>query len=212
MKLFQFWDTETAPDEVEPLMATWANSSDVVYERYSTDMAAEYIEGRYDARTLAAFLACRVPAMQADFFRYCALHHEGGVYVDADTRRRGDLMEFLARGKRGILMQRRNRIANDFLFVRDAGNELFARFIQQAIQNIEGRIANDVWQVTGPGIPTGLYRSENERHLFSGFSILPIRQVKTVVQFQQEMDYKLGEADWRFGMDTNAQKSIFKDV
>lgn len=211
MNLFQFWDTEAAPTEVEVLMDTWAKLAGFRYRRYTAVSAADYIEQHFDKRTLSAYLSCAVPAMKADFFRYCALYNEGGVYLDADTCRRADIKSFVAGAKRGMLMIRQGRVANDFLFVRAPRDALLGAVKEQAIKNIEGRVANDVWQVTGPGILTGLYRSEDGKRRFAGFDIVPIRQVKTVVQFKQELDYKSGSRDWRYGMDTGDQASIFSD-
>jgi mannosyltransferase OCH1-like enzyme len=115
-KLFQFWNTERAPDEVEVLMRTWADDPAFDYHRFNAETADAFIEANFDGRTLAAYRKCAVPAMQADYFRYCALYVHGGVYVDADTENSKRLPEIFEGRTRGLLMTREDRVANDFLY------------------------------------------------------------------------------------------------
>ena len=196
-KLFQFWNTERAPDEVEVLMQTWADDPHFDYARYTTGTAEAFIETHFDARTLAAYRKCGVPAMQADFFRYCALYVFGGVYVDADTKNSGRLPELLEGRERGLLMTRETRVANDFLYVRASGEELYRSAIALAVENIEGEITNNVWMVTGPGIMTRFYHEEESKHLLAPFDMEPARVVREYVLFQHDLAYKKGEDDWR---------------
>lgn len=86
LKLFQFWNREHAPDEVELLMESWAKDPEFDYHRFNKETADVFIEANFDRRTIEAYRKCGVPAMQADFFRYCALYVHGGAYVDADTK------------------------------------------------------------------------------------------------------------------------------
>lgn len=144
INLFQFWNNPTAPDEVEALMETWKQAPGFTYHRYNTETAAAFITQHFDVRTLAAFRKCKVPAMQADFFRYCALYVEGGVWVDADTASLGLLADYLDPRQRGLLMMRQTRVANDFLFVSQPKDALFARVIENAVQNVEQGISNNV--------------------------------------------------------------------
>ena len=208
--LFQFWNTTEPPAQVAQLMASWEADPAFSYRRYTTETADAYIAKHLDARTLEAYRQCAIPAMQADFFRYCALFVEGGVYVDADTECGGDLAAFIEHCTRGMLMNRETRIANDFLFVCAANDPLFERCIEDAVQNIEKRVSNDVWQVTGPWIMTKLYNAERTKPMFDGFTIRPVTAVRNVVQFRHKLDYKSGPDDWRQHREAQAA-SIFRD-
>lgn len=197
LPLFQFWNKPTAPAEVEALMKTWADDPNFSYRRYDTNTAGEFISEHFNDRARAAFDKCAIPAMQADFFRYCALLQEGGVYVDADTANGGTLSALVAPQPRGLFMMREDRVANDFLFVRHPGEELLEYTLAQAILNVENQISSNVWLVTGPGIMTSLHKDPETIGLFGGMGIVPVSQISKAVLFKHDLDYKSSADDWR---------------
>jgi len=210
INLFQFWNMPDPPAEVAALMQGWRAEPGFAYRRFDAPGAEAYIAERIGAKAVAAYRQCGVPAMQADFFRYCALFSEGGVYIDADTERGGDLAAMIAGTGRGLLMNRQKKIANDFLFVRAAGDPLFEKVIAQAIENIENRVSNNVWLVTGPGIMTHMHLDPARQPWFDGFEIRPAREIRETVRFRNDLDYKTSEEDWRSNLAAGAP-SIFSD-
>jgi hypothetical protein len=105
--IIQYWDNEEAPAEVAALLATFeAANPDLPHLVFSERRAAELIAERFGPRHAEAFAACAVPAMQADYFRYCALHALGGVYVDADFRCVAPLRPLLDESAGGTLFGR----------------------------------------------------------------------------------------------------------
>lgn len=207
--LFQFWDKPEPPEEVAVLMESWAADPDFTYRRFNAETADAYIAAHIGDRAAAAYRSCAVPAMQADFFRYCALYHEGGVWVDADSKNSGKLAAFIADAGRGMLMNREQRIANDFLFVRAPGDPLFEKVVAQAIENIENRTSQNVWMVTGPGIMTHMHLDPLRKPWFNGFEIRPAREVREIVVFCNDLAYKTSEDDWRSVL-TAGTSSIFR--
>ncbi len=89
LALMQYWDTPTAPDQVEELMKTWSSDPQFDHHRYCWDSAHSFVGDRFDRRTLMVFETCAVPAMQCDVFRLCWLFEVGGIYIDADQGNRG---------------------------------------------------------------------------------------------------------------------------
>ncbi len=211
MNLFQFWDTSSPPEEVSVLMQSWENDPDFAYRRFDEPAAESFIAQALDNRAVAAYRTCAIPAMKADFFRYCALWAEGGVWVDADTRNSGKLPAFIEGCDLGMLMNRQCRIANDFMFVRAPRAPLFERVIEQAIENVENRISNNVWKVTGPGIMSHMHADAVEKARFDGFDIRPVEDVRKIVLFQHKLAYKETSSDWRNHLSDGAV-SIFQDV
>ncbi|WP_371223616.1 glycosyltransferase family 32 protein [Roseovarius sp. 2305UL8-3] len=209
MQLFQFWNTPTAPAEVERLMDSWAKEDSFTYRRFDEESAAAYIDTHFEPRVLQAYRQCAVPAMMADFFRYCALYQEGGIYVDADTHNGGGLPDLIVPAARGMLMLRETRVANDFLFVRAPRDPLYEKVIAQLVENVEGRISNNVWLVTGPGIMTHMYHNPALRPCFDGFDFQPARVVREIVQFRNDLAYKSSDDDWRGKID-DTDASIFR--
>ena len=78
------------------------------------------------------------------------------------------------------------------------------------ILNIEKKISNNVWQVTGPGIMTRLRNDPQSEVIFERFDFQPARFVRQYVLFKHDLDYKSGKADWRKFQHTDAA-SIFQD-
>ena len=196
IKLFQFWNTERAPDEVEVLMQTWAEDPSFEYHRFNSETADAFIEGHFDIKTLSAYRMCGVPAMQADLFRYCALYQFGGIYIDADSINCGGLLELVSNRIRGLLMLRQNRVANDFLNICLPRDPLLEKVINRAVDNIDKEVSNNVWEVTGPGIMTKEYNSERKEELFSGFDFLEAREIVRYVNFRNDLLYKKSSDHW----------------
>jgi Glycosyltransferase sugar-binding region containing DXD motif len=176
--IVQYWDSEEIPTEVAALMATFAEHNPELPRRVFDEHAAAALIGeRFGERFLAAFRACSVPAMQADYFRYCAVHALGGVYVDADLRCVGPLRPLLAHPASGTLFGRPElprrwrtpafewgervgayRVVVNSLFAFPApGHPLLELAIEVATANVERRVDGEVWLVTGPAIFTSLY-------------------------------------------------------
>jgi mannosyltransferase OCH1-like enzyme len=208
--IFQFWD-ESPPSAVSQLMDTWQNAGPMFdYKFFDQAAASEFVSSNFDARTSAAFARCAVPAMKADFFRYCALLVHGGVYADADIERVGDIAQLFNSCHRGVLFTRQTRIANDFMIMRAPADPLMRHVLNQAILNIESRASNSVWQVTGPGIMTKIYKENYCEFvdLFRDIDILAISRIRRYVQFHWSLEYKKEESHWTIA---EKARSIFCD-
>lgn len=217
----QFWH-DSPPPQIEELMSTWGQSAaeGFEYRKFDTDSAARFIRDHYDRRTERAFLSCAVPAMKADLFRICALLVRPGIYVDADTRRSGanctyrprdeesaPLLPLYLRLERGVLFQRDARIANGFMIVKQPRDPLLAAILAKAIQNIEERISNNVYIVTGPGIATKWFSELGKDHeYFRGFEFWTQSDLQPYMRLVGNLAYKKTDDHW-----VNAQKirSIF---
>ena len=157
MFLTQYWHAQP-PEEVAALVASQrAANPDLGHRLFDRAGAADFIERRLDARTARAFAECAVPAMQADFFRYCVLLADGGFWVDADTRGLAPLSGLLPGDAQGVVFERHNNnVINGCIGFRAAGHPLAALLLEIAIEGIERRVSNSVWVTTGPGILTYL--------------------------------------------------------
>jgi hypothetical protein len=176
--IVQYWDSEEVPAEVAALLATFEGSDPgLPHLVFSERGAAEFIAERFGGRHAEAFGACAVPAMQADYLRYCAVYALGGVYVDADFRGLAPLRGLLEGPHTGTLFGRpelpprwrtpefewRERVGpyrvvmNSIFAFPSAGHPLLELTIEIATANVESRVAEDVALATGPAIFTSLY-------------------------------------------------------
>jgi len=197
LTLFQYWDTPEAPDEVEALMGSWKSDPAFTYRRFDRASAREMIATSVGEGALAAFEACRVPAMQADLFRLCALYAFGGVYMDADIGNLGRNERLFTSGDRGLLFIRHRKLANDLMVVHNKSDALIKYALDRAVENVASRKTGGAWAVTGPGILTELYRATSGDHpLLRGFDISDAVTMRQEFGFNWELSYKKSESHW----------------
>jgi hypothetical protein len=131
------------------------HNPDFDHRIYSERDAEVLIERHFGQRELAAFRACTVPAMQADYFRYCAVQKLGGVYADADFEclrplrplldRPGGGEVFFGPGAPPLNGRPSPRIWNGFFAFREPGHPLLGLAVEIATANIESRLAERAW-------------------------------------------------------------------
>lgn len=193
-------------------MDTWrlAANEGFEYKRFDDNLALEFIRKHYDARTQRAYLACAVPAMKADLFRVCALLIDPGIYVDADMRRSGGgrrnrwldeesspLLPLYQRLPRGLLLKRENTVANGFMIVKRPQDRLLQATLNAAIDNIEHRICNNVYTVTGPGIATRWLKELGSSHeYFRDFEFWRVDMLSPYMRMVGKLPYKTTADHW----------------
>jgi hypothetical protein len=155
--IIQYWHAADVPEHLADDLASFRDRNPELQHRvFSEPAAAAFIEERFSAREAAAFGACAVPAMQSDYFRYCAVLALGGVYCDVDFRCRASLRPLLEE-ERGQLFRNGTGMALNGVFAfREPGHPLLRLCLEIATANIEAREIEEVWGVTGPSIFTGL--------------------------------------------------------
>jgi mannosyltransferase OCH1-like enzyme len=202
--ILQYWHNEPPPD-VGQLMDGWKAASEegFCYRLFDDAAALEFIGQHYDNRIRSAYLSCAVPAMKSDLLRLCVLLVQPGLYVDSDFRRqRAPLMPLFGRLTRGLLYKKEfafqpPRITNSVIVVSEPGDRLLRVLLQTAVDNIERRISNNVWEVTGPAIATRLFRELGPAHdLFDGFELWSSEDLEPYLQHVSKLQYKSSADHW----------------
>ena len=160
MYIVQYWNAKPIPAYIMPLVRSYQELNPwATYAIFDEATAAQFISANFSSREVAAFRSCAVPAMQADYFRYCSILALGGAYADADTLCIGSirplLNETLEEGALFILPN--GNIMNAFFLFRLEGSPFLQAAMEIATANIENRIAEDIWLTTGPGIFSFMY-------------------------------------------------------
>jgi mannosyltransferase OCH1-like enzyme len=161
--LIQYWHEEHPPTYISELLISFRDRNpDMRHLILNESTATELIEEHFTEREIAAFHACAIPAMQADYLRYCAVLALGGVYADADYRCVGELRSLSGAG--GVLFERPRPtdelpsgvLINAFFAFDSPGHPLLKLAMEIATKNIEARVTESVWGTTGPVIFTAL--------------------------------------------------------
>ncbi|HET8863125.1 MAG TPA: glycosyltransferase [Solirubrobacterales bacterium] len=195
--LVQYWHEENLPDDVAETVNSFKEHNPELEQLvFDEGSAREFIATHRGAREVAAFDACGVPAMQADYLRYCAVHALGGVYADANFRCLQSLRGLIDGPEKGVLFGRRDpvpawlaeiyrwpypvgefrAVPNGMFGFGDRHHPLLELAIEISTANIERRVVDGpfaVWIATGPGVFTSIYllRELGSFDAFMGFSL-----------------------------------------
>ena len=153
MRLFQYWDTGSPPEEVAGWIEGFrAANSGMKHRLYDRASASAFIGRRVGERERRAFDALAVPAMQADYFRLCAMWAVGGVWVDADYQSKAPLKKLLRQAEGTLLQFWHGHIVTGVILAREPGDAFLRACLDLATVSIEARAPQSAYMSTGPGV------------------------------------------------------------
>ena len=113
-------------------------NKDFNYKLYDDVMCLEYIKNNYDGKILNCYLRLNNPVARADFWRYCILYNEGGIYVDIDSNCLVPFNEYINFNQvMAIPFINYNTIQNNFncFIQKESENKIFQGFIATIPKN-----------------------------------------------------------------------------
>ncbi len=153
MRLFQYWDTGVPPADVAPLIeAIRRDNPKHEHQLFDRPKASWMIGKHFGERYRRAFDDCAVPAMQADYFRLCALLRHGGVYVDADGHSVRSLDDLIEATPHGLMITLEGYLTNCVMICRQPGDAFLGAVLELVTNNIEHRRFGNVYLCTGPAV------------------------------------------------------------
>lgn len=171
LPIVQYWHSTDVPDYIERLVASFREKNPGLrHLLFHRESARELIATQLGERELSAFDACAVPAMQADYFRYCAMYALGGICADADYACRCALAPLLNGRAVGNLFEGEGPVLNGLFAFRVSRHPLVRMAIDIATENIEHRRGGRASMATGPLVFTAL------RNLWRAGSIERLRE------------------------------------
>jgi mannosyltransferase OCH1-like enzyme len=166
LPIVQYWDTLEPPDYIVELTSSFAKlNPDRPHILFNKQTADEFIAKHFTGRESAAFRACGPAAMQADYLRYCAVLHFGGVWADAGfvcARNLSPLLNGSLGGELFISFLSPYALMNGFFAFALPRHPFLRLAVDLATELINMRWKGVVSTVTGPLIGTsifGLYRA-----------------------------------------------------
>jgi hypothetical protein len=172
--IIQYWDSDPPPEPIADLLLTFREHNPAFTHIVFSESAAEtFIAEHFGPREVEAFGACLLPAMQADYLRYCAVYALGGIYADADYQCLRALEPLVGGCDGGDIFFNHTRrilqqVLNGFFVFPSPRHPFLGLALEVASANIDARIAERVWPVghrvrqavgltTGPGIFAFMY-------------------------------------------------------
>lgn len=202
--IHQFWHSPEPPPPIAALVATWRmQNPEYRHVLWNDETAARALTDHLGDEAMALFQACQIPAMRADVFRVAALYLFGGVYVDADEECLQSL-DGLLESVDDVLLYQVPATAPDGTVARRIRNgfmaavphtSFFGRFLVAIFANIRGKIAKDLWLVTGPGVIPGVLASLDGRNS-ARIRIIEREEMFRFTKPNFNLDYRREEGHW----------------
>ena len=201
--IFQFWDTETRPQDIAYLTSSWKNNHpDWNYQCVNETQALKFLASNFNKTVVTAFIQSPQAAMKSDLFRLAVLYKYGGVYADADDLSLKSLDSLLSSGKSLYLYQEYvGSMGNNFIAVAK-NHPLIRSALEEAVTNVLENSWDYVWLATGPALITRHFSrflismafdqqpSEDDCH------ILTLAELHEFSLIHCEVDYKKTEQHW----------------
>jgi len=153
----------------------------LVFNRVS---AATALQALYGDSFWKAFLAIRLPAMQADVFRVAYLYACGGTWIDAATHCLAPLRQWLDLGAQLVMLRKPGMIPplvwNGFIYVSVPRHPFLGEALNRITDVIANRLGDRVWKQVG----AGMFRDVlNDSSLSKGVSVLDYAVVCSFLKY-----------------------------
>jgi mannosyltransferase OCH1-like enzyme len=121
---------------------------------YDDDDIDNFIKNNFDEFTYNCFQQLNVGAAKADFWRYCVLYINGGVYLDIDSDIVRSLDDLIDGDEQCIITREGNLGAfNNWIMIFQKNHPVLLDCIKKCCYNITNKTTNDVCFLTGPHGP-----------------------------------------------------------
>jgi mannosyltransferase OCH1-like enzyme len=121
----------------------------ILYDDVDID---NFIKNNFNNFIYNCYAQLNVGASKADFWRYCILYINGGVYLDIDSDIIRPLDELIVGDEQCIVTREGNLgIFNNWIMIFEKGHPILLKCINTCCYNITNKTTNDVFKLTGPG-------------------------------------------------------------
>ena len=153
--IHQTWTTTSLPaGVVEVVTRMKLNNSDYEFRLYDDRMIDDYICNEFSPWEYNAFSRLTIGASKADFWRYCILYKQGGIYLDMDAEIVGQLDDLIGDQDACLITREGNRpFFNNWIMATVPGHPLFKLAIEKCCQNIYSHFSSNICRLTGPHGP-----------------------------------------------------------
>jgi hypothetical protein len=155
------YDVNDIPANFKKAMMSWKTLKNTTHHYYNNKQAEEYLLKNFDEKHAKAFRDINIGAFKSDFFRYCWVYKEGGIYADMDSVCLTDISTWLKKNSDIDIVLTRDDPSNSmafyqaFIYCKKPGNPLMRECINMILDNIEAYRKGskfNAFALTGPGL------------------------------------------------------------
>lgn len=159
--IFQTFETRVVPNILTANIEAWIHRNpEYNYHYYTGAKSREFIADYFDATVLEAYDNLVPGAFKADLWRYCALYHYGGVYIDIKMYPKLKLDQIIndedelilvrdLKLRTGSKSEEKPSIFNAFMAVKPR-HPFIKLLIDKVIENVQRRALLKCLEITGP--------------------------------------------------------------
>ncbi len=121
------------------------------YILYDDNEMEEFIKCNFDEHVYSCYLKLNVGAAKADFWRYCVLYINGGVYLDIDSEILQPLDNLIRSDDQCIITREGNLgTFNNWIMIFEKNHPILLQAIHNCCFNIVNKTSLDICDITGP--------------------------------------------------------------
>jgi hypothetical protein len=110
-----------------------------------------FIQSNFSKDVYDCYMQLNVGAAKADFWRYCILYKNGGIYLDIDSEIIRPLDELIAGDEQCIITREGNPgYFNNWMMIFEKEHPILLECIKKCCYNIKNKTTNDICKLTGP--------------------------------------------------------------
>jgi mannosyltransferase OCH1-like enzyme len=162
------------PPEFKRAMMSWIDQKAFNYKYFDDDQAYNYLLKHFGERHARIFKDINIGAFKSDFFRYCWIYNEGGIYADLDTVCLTDLDMWLRKHHDVDIILTRDDPSNSmafyqaFIYCKKPKNILMKECIDMIIENVAEYRAGqkfEIFSFTGPSLVYNAFIKLNPQYI-----------------------------------------------
>ncbi len=197
-KIVQFWDKPDPPPDVASEISRWQTQAGHLLADDSS--AEKFIAESFGQTEARLFRSAPHPAIRSDVWRLCQLARHGGLYIDADARRRPGFAAVHGLLGRETLLWFRTRSAAtaviNGVLAAPPGAPLIMAALDRVWRNLASSQRLHVFEIAGPSLMTRTMLDLFERGSLGAVATVSDGWVARHVMTQFDAAYKLDGRNW----------------
>ena len=173
LDIYQTWHTKDLPEEMMiSIIKLRKDNPQFRYHLYDDDDCKIFIKENFELREYNAYENLIPGAYKADFWRYCILYKNGGIYIDIKFHTNNFNLkqlinnDYFVKDRGGHWEKDKIGIYNGFM-VAKPNNPIFLKCINEIVENIEiENMCYNSLYVTGPGLLGKYFKNTYEFELY----------------------------------------------
>lgn len=153
--IYQTWKTKKLPVTIQEVRKKIMDlNPGYQFVLYDDDDMEKFVKVNFGKEVFEAYSQLNVGAAKADFWRYCILYKNGGIYLDMDADILRPMDELIRKDDMALVTREKNSgVFNNWIMIFEKGHPILRETIRKCCENIKGKSSLNICELTGPAGP-----------------------------------------------------------